>query len=61
MCVVSTKNNKHNNEWRRKGKKIAKYLCLDQDLVSFFTAKRVYTVITVDGPLDRLDGRHRQF
>ena len=36
-----------------------------QILVSTFTAKStglwIYTAITVDGPLDRLDGQHRHF
>jgi len=43
-------------------------VCLDQDLSPGLnlsqqksTWRWVYTVITVDGPLDRLDGRHRHF
>ena len=56
-------------ERKRKGKRIAKSLCLDQDYFQpwsqlFIAIKHwrwFYTVIMVDGPLDRLDGRHRHF
>jgi len=54
--------------WKEKGKGKAKSSRLDQDLdpgLNFLQQKSiwrwVYTVITVDGPLDRLDGRHLHF